>query len=147
MLYLYDVMCAVSKIICVHTKFLNYISTFLSFFVFLSRTVSLHPPTKIPVLNDQLDDFWNGKHDVIQVEQKHTACCKKTTHVYYYGFLFIWSSDFGLMYLSIRDWRSRPFDPWKYTNHCIEITGLSSMSQKVQLQVWRSDCCCIKLPP
>ena len=29
----------------------------LSFFVFLTRIVSLYPPTKIPVLNDQLVDF------------------------------------------------------------------------------------------
>ena len=63
-------------IYCVYTYFLNNILTFLSFFVFLPRTVSLHPPTKIPVLNDQLVDFLNCMHDVIRVEQKHTACRK-----------------------------------------------------------------------
>ena len=54
-------------------------------YVFLPCTVSLQPPTIIPILNDPLVDFLNCTHDVIQVEQKHTACHKKNTHVYYFG--------------------------------------------------------------
>ena len=38
---------------------------------------------KIPVLNVPLVDFQNCTHDVIQVEQNRTACCKKDTHVYF----------------------------------------------------------------
>ena len=39
-------------IYCAYTQFLNNISTFLSFVTFLSRTGDLHPPIKIPVLNE-----------------------------------------------------------------------------------------------
>ena len=39
-------------IYCVYTWFLNNISTSLSFVTLLFLTESLHPPNKIPVLND-----------------------------------------------------------------------------------------------
>ena len=54
------------------------------FFTFLTYADSLHPPSKIPVLNVLLYNFWNCTHDVIQVDQTNTACCKKDTHVYYW---------------------------------------------------------------
>ena len=47
------------------------------FFKLLSLTTRLHPPTKIPVLNDPLSQVQSCKHEVIQVAQFHAACCKK----------------------------------------------------------------------
>ena len=53
----------------------------LSFFNLLSITTHLHPPTKIPVLNDQLWQVQNCRHDLIQVALFHAACCKKIIHM------------------------------------------------------------------
>ena len=41
------------------------------------QLILLHPPTKIPVLNDQPFYFLNCTHDIIQIGQNNTACCKK----------------------------------------------------------------------
>ena len=61
-----------SKTMCTHSK----VATPF-FFKLLSFTTRLHPPTKIPVLNDQLSQVQNCKHVVIQVALFHTAWCKK----------------------------------------------------------------------
>ena len=47
------------------------------FFHLLSPTSHLHPPTKIPVLNDQLSQVQSCMHYIIQVALFHAAYCKK----------------------------------------------------------------------
>ena len=67
---------------CVYTYFLKNILLSLSFFTFLSLTTRLHPPTKIPVLNNQVFQVQNCMHDIIQVA---LHAVKNDTHVYYSG--------------------------------------------------------------
>ena len=65
--------------------------------VFLSPAILLHPPTKIPVLNDPLSIFSNCKHAVIQVEQNNTACWKKDTHVYSSSQMSFWKVGHSML--------------------------------------------------
>ena len=64
--------------LCVHTVNKQTNNDIPFFFNLLLFSTRLHPPTKIPVLNDQLLQFLNGTHDVIQVALFHVACCKKS---------------------------------------------------------------------
>ena len=56
------------------------------FFTLLTLTTCLHPPTKIPVLHDQLSQVYNCTNDVIQVVLFHATFWKIYTHVYYCGY-------------------------------------------------------------
>ena len=67
--------CLFAHLLCAHIVFEQYLNIPFFFLLFQSHCC-LYPPTKIPVLNDQLVDFLNCRHDIIQVDQKHTACHK-----------------------------------------------------------------------
>ena len=67
---------------------------YLSFLIFLSRTVVLYPPTIIPVLNVQLPIFFYCKLDVIQVKENNAACCKnKSTSILLRWSPYVWYSN------------------------------------------------------
>ena len=86
----------------------------LFFFNFLSLTVHLHPPSKITVLNDLPSQILKCPHDVIQVAQIWTTCCKnKYTCILLVDSLshFCWKT---LSFLLVSKYK-RPFWSGSYT--------------------------------